>query len=114
MLKTLVLASRQNSNLKPITTNIRNLHERPVTKDELLEIDGAVLNPTRAGANKQCAELARSGIKTIMMISCNPITFARDAEILTRGYYNLDWVRVVDQFRWSHHIELVAKFSNKN
>jgi 23S rRNA (uracil1939-C5)-methyltransferase len=47
----------------------------------------------------------------IAMVSCNPITFARDARILTAGGYRLDWVRVVDQFRWSVHVELVARFT---
>ena len=44
------------------------------------------------------------------MVSCNPATFARDARILTAGGYVLDWVQVVDQFRWSHHVELAARF----
>jgi 23S rRNA (uracil1939-C5)-methyltransferase len=44
-------------------------------------------------------------------VSCNPVTFARDAKTLIAGGYVLDWVQVVDQFRWSAHIELVARFS---
>ena len=78
------------------------------------EIDGAVINPPRAGARTQCRELALSSLKIIVIVSCNPKTFAVDSEILIKRGYNLDWVRVIDQFRWSHHIEVVAKFSRSN
>ena len=47
----------------------------------------------------------------IAAVSCNPVTFARDARTLTDNGYRLDWVQVVDQFRWSTHIELVARLS---
>jgi 23S rRNA (uracil1939-C5)-methyltransferase len=42
-------------------------------------------------------------------VSCNPVTFARDAKALVAKGYRLDWVQVVDQFRWSTHIELVGR-----
>ena len=111
MLTALDLASRRTPNLKAINTCVRNLYKNPVSKDELSRIDGAVINPPRAGAPAQCKELSRSDIKTIVLVSCNPITFASDAEILSKGSYILDWVRVIDQFRWSHHVEVIAKFS---
>jgi 23S rRNA (uracil1939-C5)-methyltransferase len=47
----------------------------------------------------------------IAAVSCNPVTFARDARALIAQGYRLDWVEVVDQFRWSTHIELVARLS---
>jgi 23S rRNA (uracil1939-C5)-methyltransferase len=55
--------------------------------------------------------LAQARVPVIAAVSCNPVTFARDARILTQGGYNLDWVQVVDQFRWSPHVELAARFS---
>lgn len=111
MLKSLDRASRQTPKLKKIKIRRRNLHKNPVSAEELSDVDGAVVNPPRAGALAQCKELARSNIEIIVLVSCNPRTFARDSEILTKGFYNLDWVRVIDQFRWSHHIEVVGKFS---
>jgi len=70
-----------------------------------------VLDPPRAGAEAQVAELASSTVPRIAYVSCNPATFARDALALVGAGYVLDWVQVVDQFRWSSHIELVAAFS---
>ena len=44
-------------------------------------------------------------------VSCNPVTFARDAAVLIAAGYTLNWVQVVDQFRWSSHVELAAQFT---
>jgi 23S rRNA (uracil1939-C5)-methyltransferase len=43
-------------------------------------------------------------------VSCNPTTFARDAKLLCDGGYRLTQVTPVDQFRYSMHTEVVAKF----
>ena len=79
--------------------------------DEFKGLDAVVIDPPRAGAQAQVTELARSPINRIAFVSCNPATFARDARILTNAGFTLDWVQVVDQFRWSAHVELVAQFS---
>ncbi len=70
-----------------------------------------VIDPPRAGCEAQAAALAASKVPVIAAVSCNPVTFARDARILIGGGYRLDWVQVVDQFRWSPHVELAARFS---
>jgi 23S rRNA (uracil1939-C5)-methyltransferase len=72
-----------------------------------------VIDPPRAGAEAQMREIARAagGPAVIAAISCNPVTFARDARILVEAGYRLDWVQVVDQFRWSPHVELAARLS---
>ena len=49
----------------------------------------------------------------IAAVSCDPVSFARDAEILLAGGYTIDWLEVVDQFRWSPHVELAARFSRR-
>jgi 23S rRNA (uracil1939-C5)-methyltransferase len=43
-------------------------------------------------------------------VSCNPATFARDARILIDGGFQLTDLTIVDQFIWSPHVELVARF----
>jgi 23S rRNA (uracil1939-C5)-methyltransferase len=50
-------------------------------------------------------------MKTIVAVSCDPASFARDAEILVGGDYKLRSVTAVDQFRWTSHVEIVASFS---
>jgi 23S rRNA (uracil1939-C5)-methyltransferase len=89
----------------------RDLYRRPYDAKELAAFDAVVLDPPRAGAQEQVRELASSAVARIAYVSCNPATFARDAEILASGGYKLDWVRPVGQFRWSTHVELAARFS---
>jgi len=90
----------------------RDLYRRPYDSKELKAFDAVVLDPPRAGAQDQVRELAGSAVPRIAYVSCNPATFARDAEILAKGGYKLDWARPVGQFRWSTHVELAAAFSN--
>jgi 23S rRNA (uracil1939-C5)-methyltransferase len=89
----------------------RDLFRRPVTASELDNFDAVVIDPPRAGAKEQVEQMAASKVPVIAFVSCNPSTFARDAEILCKGGYRLDWVQPVGQFRWSTHVELAAKFS---
>jgi 23S rRNA (uracil1939-C5)-methyltransferase len=109
MTRALDLAARNTPNLHRISTETRDLFRRPLEPDELLSFTGAVTDPPRAGAEAQTDRLAASKIPVIAAVSCNPVTFARDAKALVAKGYRLDWVQVVDQFRWSTHIELVAR-----
>ncbi len=102
---------RSAAGLKAVTTEVRDLFRRPLLADELARFDGAVIDPPRAGAEAQSAVLAEAGPPRIAAVSCNPATFARDAAALVAGGYRLDWVDVVDQFRWSPHVELVASLA---
>ncbi|SLN33802.1 class I SAM-dependent RNA methyltransferase [Pseudooctadecabacter jejudonensis] len=97
--------------LKRVTTEARDLFRRPLEPDELDRFDLAVLDPPRAGAEAQIRTLAASKLAAVTMVSCNPITFARDAAHLTSAGFVMDWIDVVDQFRWSPHVELVAGFT---
>ena len=89
----------------------RDLYRRPFDTAELGAFDAAVLDPPRSGAAEQVKQLAASSVERIAYVSCNPATFARDAETLVAGGYALDWVQPVGQFRWSTHVELVSGFS---
>lgn len=104
-------AARGAQGLKRITVERRDLFRRPLEADELRGLTGVVMDPPRAGAEAQAERLAVSSVPALAMVSCNPASFARDARILCAGGYVLEWVQVVDQFRWSHHVELVARFA---
>jgi 23S rRNA (uracil1939-C5)-methyltransferase len=89
----------------------RDLYRRPYDPSELGAHDAVVLDPPRSGALEQVRHIAASTVPRIAYVSCNPATFARDAELLVAGGYSLDWARPVGQFRWSTHVELAAAFS---
>jgi 23S rRNA (uracil1939-C5)-methyltransferase len=95
----------------PLKAIRRDLYREPLTRDEAERYDAIVFDPPRAGAEAQVAVLAASTVPVLVGVSCNPVTFARDARILVDGGYRLDSVQVIDQFTFSHHVELVAAFS---
>ena len=88
----------------------RDLFRRPLRADELKRFDAVVIDPPRAGAAAQTAELAAAKAPMIAAVSCNPNTFARDAALLTAAGYRLEKLWPVGQFRWSKHVELAAQF----
>jgi 23S rRNA (uracil1939-C5)-methyltransferase len=106
----LQLALRHTQGLKPITASRRDLFREPMVAFELKDYDAVVFDPPRAGAEAQARELAKSTVKTVVSVSCEPRTFARDAAILIAGGYRLETVTPVDQFAWSGHVEVVGVF----
>ncbi|HTW52884.1 MAG TPA: TRAM domain-containing protein [Stellaceae bacterium] len=105
-----VALSEAVARLKQVTVERRDLDRAPLSPDELAPYAGAVFDPPRAGARRQAEALAGCTIETIVAVSCNPATFARDAALLVAGGYRLQQVTPVDQFVWAPHLELVAVF----
>lgn len=103
---------RGTPGLRRLTVEARDLFRRPLLAPELGRFDAVVIDPPRAGAEAQASTLAAAGVPRIAAVSCNPASFARDAAILVgQGGYRLEWVQLVDQFRWSPHVELAALFT---
>jgi len=112
MIEALDAGWRKSQGLKQVTSEARDLFRNPIVAEDL-NFDFAVIDPPRAGAEAQVAELAKSDLAEIAYVSCNPVTFARDAAVLSKAGYHLDWVQTVDQFRWSSHVELASRFVRK-
>lgn len=96
--------------LARVTTETRDLFRRPLLAEELNAFPAAIIDPPRVGAKAQMEQLAASTIPVIASLSCDAGSFARDARTLMDGGYTLEWVQPVDQFRWSPHVEIAAKF----
>ncbi len=103
-------AAATTPGLKPVDGQTRDLFRRPFMAAELKAYDAVVFDPPRQGAEAQARELAKSKVPTVVAVSCDAATFARDARILVDGGYKLVLVTPVDQFRYSFHVEMVAKF----
>lgn len=101
---------RGAAGLHRVTTEIRDLARRPLLADELANFDAIVIDPPRSGAAAQARQLAAAKVPVVAALSCDPVTFAKDARILTEGGYRILRLFVVDQFRWSPHVEIVAEF----
>lgn len=110
LLAALTAAARRVSGLKPINPLRRDLMREPLSFQELNAFDAVVFDPPRAGAIAQAKALARSKVKRVIAVSCNPSSFARDARALIGGGYRLTCVTPLDQFVFSPHVEVVATF----
>lgn len=93
-----------------ISVERRDLARNPFPPERLSRYAAAVFDPPRAGALRQAEALAGSALDTIVAISCNPATFARDAAKLIAGGFRLERLTPVDQFVWTPHLEMVAVF----
>jgi 23S rRNA (uracil1939-C5)-methyltransferase len=102
-------AAETTHGLKPTEAQRRDLFKSPLSVAELARCDAVVFDPPRQGAQAQSRELAASSVPTIVAVSCNPGTFARDTRQLMDGGYRLTAVTPVDQFRYSAHVEIVAR-----
>lgn len=109
-IKALERAVAMTSGLKAVETQTRDLFRSPIMAIELKAFDAVVFDPPRQGAEAQARELALSKVPVVVAVACDATTFARDARILIDGGYKLIAVTPVDQFRYSYHVELVAKF----
>ncbi len=96
--------------LKPIEAQARDLFRRPLAPYDLRGCDAIVIDPPRAGALEQVGQLPGTKAATVVYVSCNPATFARDARLLIDAGFRLERVTPVDQFLWSAHVELVGVF----
>lgn len=105
-----------------VRARVRDLFRDPLAADALDGFAAVVLDPPRAGGQAQALALAARAQTAqakespppparVVMVSCAPGTLARDLRILVDGGYAIDWVQPVDQFPWSHHVEVVARLS---
>lgn len=106
-------AYRHAKGLKTLTSEKRDLFRRPLTFKELNRFDAVLFDPPRAGAEAQTSQLARSNVRKVVAVSCNPVTLARDLAILRNGGYAVISVTPIDQFVWSPHVEAVALLEKK-
>jgi 23S rRNA (uracil1939-C5)-methyltransferase len=72
-----------------------------------------LLDPARAGAVGAVEQIASLSPAQILYVSCNPLTFARDAKVLLACGYQLDKISVMDMFPQTSHLELMALFHRR-
>jgi 23S rRNA (uracil1939-C5)-methyltransferase len=106
----LIEAGKGTPRLRKVVAETRDLFRRPLRPEELAAFDAALIDPPRAGALDQARALAASALPLVVSISCNAATFARDARVLIDGGFRIGEVTLLDQFRFSPHVEIAAVF----
>ncbi|HCK22401.1 MAG TPA: 23S rRNA (uracil-5-)-methyltransferase RumA, partial [Bacteroidetes bacterium] len=70
--------------------------------------DVVITDPPRAGMHKDvCVTLLQLAPRTIVYVSCNPVTQARDLQLLSEAY-DVKAIQPVDMFPQTYHIENVV------
>lgn len=88
----------------------RDLFALPLPADNISSRDGVVINPPRNGAGPQMREVAKSGVKKVIVVSCSNESLAKDLVHFYRAGYVLVASYIIDQFTWSRHSETVSVF----
>ncbi|MEZ9229712.1 23S rRNA (uracil(1939)-C(5))-methyltransferase RlmD [Vibrio amylolyticus] len=88
-----------------------NLEEELVTQPWAKEkFDKVLLDPARAGASGIVDQISQFGAKSVVYVSCNPATLARDSQSLLEQGYQLKKLGMLDMFPHSSHLESMALF----
>ena len=75
-------------------------------------VDVILLDPPRTGAGEMVVkQMLAKKPRTIVYISCDPASLARDARALEDGGYHIDYLVGFDLFPMTHHVECVARFT---
>jgi 23S rRNA (uracil1939-C5)-methyltransferase len=94
-----------------ITCHHRDLVRQPLGPRELAGFAAVVIDPPWTGAPVQIAAIAKSAIKRLVYVSCNPGALRRDAQVLRLAGFALDAATPIDQFLWSAQLESVSIFT---
>ena len=71
-----------------------------------------VLDPPRSGAGSAVVDsLGRLAPAQVVYVACDPVAFARDADLMKRAGFELTRLRAYDLFPHTHHVEAVGTFS---
>jgi 23S rRNA (uracil1939-C5)-methyltransferase len=88
-----------------------NLEEDLVSQPWAQEkFDKVLLDPARAGASGIVDQISQFGAKSVVYVSCNPATLARDSQSLLEQGYQLKKLGVLDMFPHTNHLESMALF----
>ncbi len=103
-------AANQNGLAGRVEATQRDLARQPLSAKELAGFAAIVLDPPHAGAAAQVPHIAAARAPTVIYVSCNLATLARDAKTLHAAGYALTAATAIDQFLWSARLESVCVF----
>lgn len=89
---------------------LKNLSDTTLTHPQII-----LLDPPRSGAGRKiCNLLSSFQAETIIYISCNPASLARDISYLRQGGYELTSIHAYDIYPLTHHVETICLMSRHN
>jgi len=104
--------NKELNNISNVDFELGDIKDFLLSKDvqELHKYNKVILDPPRAGLHpKICEILSTTDFEKIVYVSCNPVTQARDLQIIcSQGKYKINTVQPVDMFPHTYHIENVV------
>lgn len=104
-------ANAERNGLGTIPFAVADLYSDAFAARHLPKAEAVLLDPPRSGAEALCEDLASTGARRVLYVSCNPKTLARDAAALQRQGYTLEASGIMDMFPHTNHVESMALFS---
>ncbi|MEE1674441.1 23S rRNA (uracil(1939)-C(5))-methyltransferase RlmD [Agarivorans aestuarii] len=106
-----VLSNAEANGLTNISAFSGDLEQAETAKAwQKTKINKVLLDPARAGAKLAISQVAKLSPSTVVYVSCNPATLARDAKVLKQAGYRLSQLALVDMFAHTEHVETMALF----
>ena len=102
--------NKEINNINNIDFECLNASDISKIKDKF---DKIIIDPPRSGLDKKTIDyLIKSNSKKIVYVSCDPVTLARDLDILNE-YYNIKEITPVDMFSKTYHVECVCSLERR-
>ena len=102
-----------NKKLNDIDNIFFTVGDSKIIKDISYKANKIIVDPPRAGLDKKVIdEILNINPETLVYVSCDPITLARDLNIL-KNNYTVEKIIPVDMFPRTYHVETVCKLRRK-
>ena len=114
IVKEAILNARQNANMNKIKNTKYYVGDtKDILKDNKFKVDIVIVDPPRAGLDKTVVDdLLKINSKSLIYVSCDPLTLARDIKILKNNYEIKD-ISLFDMFPNTYHVETVCIMERK-
>ena len=113
-----VMVDKASYNAELNGFNNCQFYQADLNSDWLLEswakaqvFDKVLLDPARAGAEQAVRQIAKLKIPSVLYVSCDPATLARDSAILVSKGYKLEKISLLDMFSQTKHVETMVLFT---
>ncbi len=108
-------AASRDLRANSVKAGLENIESHRLSTEDFLAAHAKIrpqailVDPPRAGLGKTTSkQIAALGASTIVYVSCDPATLARDLAVLTAAGYSMDKVYMVDLFPQTFHLEAVV------
>ena len=102
--------ARRNALQTRCEFEVADLYDQNAAALEMPSAELLVLDPPRTGGGPNLEHWLRPEVRSVIYVSCNPATFASDAQVLVDAGFVLERVGIYDMFPQTNHVETLGFF----